>query len=176
MNFGRNYAGARDEFVYVYSHDADSAYDPADRMVLARVPADRIRERGAYAFFEKFSSDGQPVWTPDIAHRGAVFEHPGLCYRSGITYNAPLKRYLWCHTIPRGDARFAGGFGIYDAPHPWGPWTTVYFTKQWDVGPGESSSFPSKWISPDGRTLHLVFSGDDYFSVRRATLQLAEGR
>ena len=44
LNFGRNYAGARDEYVYVYSHDSDSAYQPADRMVLARVPKDRIRD------------------------------------------------------------------------------------------------------------------------------------
>jgi len=29
-------------------------------------------------------------------------------------------------------------------------------------------------MSADGRTLHLVFSGDDYFSVRQATLDVAE--
>lgn len=38
LNYGRNYAGARDAYVYVYSHDHDSAYRAADRMVLARVP------------------------------------------------------------------------------------------------------------------------------------------
>ena len=37
LNFGKNYAGARDDFVYVYSHDSDSAYTAADRMVLGRV-------------------------------------------------------------------------------------------------------------------------------------------
>ena len=62
------------------------------------------------------------------------------------------------------DIRFAGGFAIYDAPEPWGPWTTVYHTDQWDVGPGESCSLPTKWMSGDGRTVHLVFSGDDSFS------------
>ena len=30
LNFGRNYAGARDDFVYIYSPDSDSAYDAAD--------------------------------------------------------------------------------------------------------------------------------------------------
>jgi hypothetical protein len=29
-------------------------------------------------------------------------------------------------------------------------------------------------MSADGKTLHLVFSGDDCFSVRRATLTVAE--
>ena len=69
-----------------------------------------------------------------------------------------------------GDTRFAGGFGVYDAPEPWGPWTTVYHTNYWDVGPGETCSFPTKWMSPDGTTLHMVFSGEDAFSVRKAKL------
>jgi hypothetical protein len=71
------------------------------------------------------------------------------------------------------DTRFKGGLAIYDAPEPWGPWSTAFFTNEWDVGPGDSASFPSKWISSDGKTLHLVFSGEDSFSVRQATLILA---
>ena len=173
LNFGRNYAGARDEFVYVYSHDSDSAYNPADRMILARVPKTRISERNAYEFFQGRDDKQQPLWTNEIRDRKAVFVNANNCYRSGITYNARLKRYLWCQTIPGGDTRFSGGFGIYDAPEPWGPWTTVFFTKQWDVGPGETASLPTKWMSPDGKTVHLVFSGDDAFSVRQATLRTA---
>ncbi len=173
LNYGRNYAGARDAFVYVFSHDADSAYVAADRMVLARVPKNRIRDRASYEFFAGLDTQRRPMWTKDISKRGAVFTFPGSCYRSGISYNAGLKRYLWSQTLPGTDARFRGGFGVYDAPEPWGPWTTVYFTNLWDVGPGETSSFPSKWISADGRTAHLVFSGADAFSVRRGRLMTA---
>ena len=67
--------------------------------------------------------------------------------------------------------RYQGGFGIYDAPEPWGPWTTAFFTNSWDVGPGETCSVPPKWISADGRTIHMVFSGNDAFSVRRGTIE-----
>ncbi len=181
LNFGKNYAGARDQYVYVYSHDADSAYQPADRMVLARVPKDQIRSQAAYEFFQGISTKGEPTWTTEIAQRGPVFTYAGRSYRSGITYCAPLKRYLWCQIIPgtqgrKEDTRFEGGFGIYDAPEPWGPWTTVYFTPKWDVGPGESSSFPTKWMSADGKTLYLVFSGDDHFAVRKASLTLADSK
>jgi len=141
LNFGRNYAGARDGFVYVYSHDADSAYEPAPRMVLARVPLDRLRQRDAYEFFKGLDSREKPAWTTDITVRTGVFTCPRGCYRSAVTYNARLRRYLWSQTLPGADARFEGGFAVYDAPEPWGPWTRAYFTERWDVGPGESSSF-----------------------------------
>jgi CubicO group peptidase (beta-lactamase class C family) len=176
LDFGKDDAGARDDYVYVYSHDSDSAYRAADRMVLARVPKGRIKERAAYEFFREIGPGGAPSWTADVADRGAVFVHAGGCYRSTISYNSGLGRYLWCQTLPGGDARFRGGFGIYDAPEPWGPWTTASFVEAWDVGPGETSSLPTKWMSADGTRVHLVFSGDDAFSVRGATLELAGSR
>jgi len=174
LNFGRDYAGARDDFVYVYSHDADSAYDRADRFVLARVAKDRIRDRSAYEFFVRLDDNGQPRWSTNIDERGTVFENPKRCYRSSVSYHAPTKRYLWCQTGLGEDTRFAGGFAIYDAPEPWGPWTIVFHTDQWDVGPGESMHLPTKWMSADGRELWLVFSGDDCFSLRRGTLLLSQ--
>ncbi|HEY7330877.1 MAG TPA: serine hydrolase [Gemmataceae bacterium] len=179
LNFGRNYSAARDDFVYIYSPDADSAYLPSDRMALARVPKNKIQNRDAYEFFQGLNANGRPMWSKAISERGAVFTHKGRCYRSGITYNVGLKRYLWVHILPgtegsKADTRFEGGLAIYDAAEPWGPWTTVYFTEKWDVGPGETASFPTKWMSDAGKTLHLVFSGDDCFSVRRASLTLRE--
>ncbi|HUT18484.1 MAG TPA: serine hydrolase [Anaerolineae bacterium] len=176
LNYGQDYAGARDEYVYVYSHDADSAYEPADRMVLARVPRTQIGERAAYRYLAGLDDAGRPLWTPEIEERQPVFTHPGLCRRSGVSYNAPLGRYLWWQqrAVEDVDTRFEGGFGIYDAPEPWGPWTTAYLTLEWDTGPGEMGSLPTKWMSDDGRTCYLVFSGNDYFSVRRAVFRMAE--
>ncbi len=171
LNFGKNYEGARDKYVYVYSFDEKDAYKPADQMVLTRVDKNRITDRKAYEFFQSLNKKDKPVWSKDIAERGAVFIHPAMCYRSGITYNQGLKRYLWCQIHPESKhpqgSRFQGGFGIYEAPEPWGPWHTLYFTRDWDVGPGETSSFPVKWMSKDGKTCHLLFSGDDSFSVRK---------
>lgn len=174
LNFGKNYNAARDGFVYVYSPDSESAYEAADRFVLARVPKNKLRERDSYEFFEKIEA-WEPKWTSRLEMRGAVFSSPGNCYRSAITFDGGLKRYLWCQTLPGGDARFRGGFAIYDAPEPWGPWTTVFYTSEWDIGSGETSSFPTKWMSRNGRTAHLVFSGDDSFSVRKATFRLDDG-
>lgn len=177
VNFGKNYEGARDGFVYAYSHDGPQADTPADRFVLLRCAKEQLRDRNAWQFFRGFDANQNPQWSQDITERTGVFEHKDACLRSAVTYNPGLKRYLWWQAIPqpashpdRGDTRFDGGFGIYSAREPWGPWSTVYFTRQWDVGPGEHGDFPSKWMSPDGKRLWLVFSGDDCFSVRGLTL------
>ena len=169
LNFGKDNAGARDDYVYVYSPDRDSAYEASDRLVLARVPAARLRDRRAYEFLQEIDAKGQPRWTADVVARGSVFTHAKQVYRSQVSYHPRLKRYLLCQILPDTDARFDGGFGIYDAPEPWGPWTTVYFTRRWDVGPGESCSFPTKWMTDNA--IHMVFSGNDSFSVRRAVLR-----
>lgn len=176
LNYGSNYDGARDEFVYIFSPDGDSAYTPADRMIVARVPKDSLWNESAYEYFVQIDPAGRPHWSRDVHQRGAVFVHPGRCGRSGISYNLALKRYIWYQVYPESDhpggPRFAGGCGIYDAPEPWGPWTTLFHTDRWDVGPGESGCFPTKWMSPDGTEMWLVFSGEDCFSVRRCKLTL----
>jgi len=173
LNFGPDYRGARDEYVYLYSPDSDTAYKPADRMVLARAPKHRITDRDAYEFFVGLDDERRPVWTPDVEARGAVFEDPGRCGRSGVSYNAPLRRYLWVQVFCGAKPEQRTGLAVYDAPEPWGPWTTVDFNPTWDVAPGETAVFPTKWISDDGRTLYLVFSGDDSLSVRRAVVATA---
>jgi len=176
LAFGPNGTRSRDDFVYIYSPDVPSSYEVADRMVLARVSKYAITDRSSYRFFKGLNPDATPVWSIMIEERGAVFSFPGHCYRSGVSYNPGLKRYLWCQILPQSKhpqgPRFQGGFGIYDAPEPWGPWTTVFFTTDWDIGPGETNSFPPKWMSADGKTLYLLFSGDDSFSLRKAELNI----
>jgi CubicO group peptidase (beta-lactamase class C family) len=169
LNFGRNYTGARDGYVYVYSPDTPSAYNETDTVVLARVPIESITDRDAFEFYSDLDAGGNPLWTDDINQRRAVFIFPGGCNRIDVTYNSPLGRYL---LVMRSRAQ-AGGieqFSIYDAPEPWGPWTTVFYTEDWDVDPGESEHIPVKWISADGKICHLVFAGSDSFAVRRFTL------
>ena len=183
INFGKDNNWAPDEYVYSYSHDGPLADTPADHFVLMRVPKNRITDREAWEFFERIDKNGKPIWTDDLQRRGVVFRHKDGCLRSAMTYCKPLRRYLWWQHVPapkgspdRGDTRFKGGFGVYDAPEPWGPWTTAFYTEKWDVGPGEHGDFPAKWMSEDGRELYLVFSGEDSFSVRKASIVISKAR
>jgi CubicO group peptidase (beta-lactamase class C family) len=181
VNFGRDYEGNRDGYVYVCSPDAEEAYSAADRFVLARVPTDRVSDGSAYEFYAGQDGAARPRWAADVRGREGILTRRGGCYRPSITFNAALGRFLLVHSLPNKgsrdaagtmDLRFQGGLAIYEAAQPWGPWRVVYETDHWDMGPGDAASFPAKWISSDGKTLHLVFSGNDCFSVRGATLEV----
>ncbi len=172
LNFGKNYGGARDSFVYSYSQDGGSAYESSDGVVLSRVDKRRIRERAAYEFFAGTDAEGNPRWSADIAARRRTFRHDGRSERVDAVYNPALGRYLL--VVGYGHE---GGWGIYDAPEPWGPWSTVFHTDYWGLGQTHGYRLPSKWISPDGTRVHLVFSGRrhngtlwDAFCVRRMDL------
>jgi CubicO group peptidase (beta-lactamase class C family) len=174
VNCGRDYAEARDDYVYITSHDNPSAYEQADRFLLARVPKDRIPEPAYYEFFVG-TSVGEPRWSADLSDAGAIFTHAGQCRRSSMSYLPGLDRYIMWQQLTTGDSdtRFESGFGLYDAPDPWGPWTTVYFTDRWDIGPGDLGHVNAKWTHQDGQTIWLVFAGSDNFCARRAVLTLA---
>jgi hypothetical protein len=170
LNFGKNYEGARDGYVYVYSQDGSSAYSPYDRVVMARVPKDEIRDRRRYEFFKSLDSEGNPIWTADISERGSVFSHRGRCERMEVVFS----RGLGCYLMAQG-FNHDGGWGIFEAPQPWGPWTTVFYTEKWDCGGTHGYRLPTKWMSGDGKTAYLVFSGsgkNDAFCVRKMSFIL----
>ncbi len=153
LNFGRDYAGAREGFVYTYSQDGPSAYESDNGVVLARVPKTRIIERAAWEFYEGLDGEGRALWTRDVSRRGTVFAYPANCGRVDVVYDAGIRRYLMALAYDH-----ASGWGLFDAPEPWGPWTTVLH-RQWDVPGTHGYRLPAKWISKDGLSMTLVFSG-----------------
>jgi CubicO group peptidase (beta-lactamase class C family) len=175
LNYGRNYAGARDEFVYAYSQDGGSAYDSDNGVVLMRAPIARVTDRAAWQFFLGHDPAGAPLWSPDIEARQQVFRNPRRCQRVDAVYHPGLKRYLLVAGF-----NHTSGWGLYDAPEPWGPWTTMFETGHWDIEGAHGYRLPTKWFSSDGRTLSLVYSAahgkntpdDDAFCVRGLKLQL----
>jgi hypothetical protein len=191
VQYGPNYHGARDSYVYVVSQSGDSAYDFDPGVVMARVPRDRVMERDAYEFYAGVGAGTEPAWSPDVDRRQPIFTDPRGVQRIGLTYNANLRgsagvrhsaglgRYLLVTAHDDGTgATHTPALGVFDAPEPWGPWTTVYYDDRWsDIGWTIHHKFPTAWISADGRTMWLAFSGQyqpggrDYcLLVRKATL------
>lgn len=72
---------------------------------------------------------------------------------------------------------------IFDAPEPWGPWTTVLYTTGWPPEGGADegvffANFSPKWWSDDGRRFVLVFTGTgrgDAFQSVAGTFRIRPG-
>ena len=156
--FGPGYKDARDAYVYVYSTrllDLEARTQRPGRVDLLRVPQDRIRERDAYELFAGVDERGVPRWSNAFHDKRHVFEDVSGVHRLSVSYNKGLGRYLMCIEHSKG---YAGNLGIFDAPEPWGPWTTVAYATNWgDFGSTFFWCFPTKWFDDDAFT--MVFTG-----------------
>lgn len=65
INYGNNYEGAKDGYVYKISHDNPSIYKQADQFIMIRVPKEQLMGRDSYKFFSEIK-DSQPCWSAVI--------------------------------------------------------------------------------------------------------------
>ncbi len=174
LQFGKDYAGARDDYVYFYGRN-ETAWARGTHGYLGRVHRTKLKTRVAYEFFAGLDDKCAPIWSSDVSERKPHFTDAGGVDGIQVVYNAAIKRYLL--TAHRGDQ---GTLGIFGAPEPWGPWTTVAYYDNWlDLkGTGIKRemlfvNIPTKWISADGKTIWVIFTGgQDRFNMVRATLSL----
>ncbi|WP_257669481.1 DUF4185 domain-containing protein [Parapedobacter tibetensis] len=176
LQFGKNGAGASDKFVYHYFVHPDILLDPdkgeselmlPGKIYLSRVHRDRLMKRKTYEFFGGFSGD-KPIWVKNVDDKKPIFEDSnGVGTPMGISYNPGLERYLLCTGHSKGHS---GLLGVFEAPAPWGPWSTVtyatnetWFGHDYDPSIMPRTTFfwcvPTKWMSEDGRSATLVFTG-----------------
>ena len=189
LQFGRDGQNAPGGYIYDYfvrPHDATHVY-------LRRIPANAMRRDPNASHADQYlafvSRTGDAVsWSPRKIDAVAVFTDPENMIGPAVVYDAGLGRYLM--TIghdPSGRVADAspGQLGVFEAPHPWGPWRTIYYSDTWGRFPDSTRgdflglTFPSKWISADGRTLWGVYSGPgglDAFNLVRARLRATGAR
>jgi hypothetical protein len=174
LNFGKDYAGARDNFVYFYGRTWGNTWIDGTPVHLGCVEKDKIKDRSAYKFFIGLDGDGKPLWTADINERQPVFVDPNGILTVSVVFNSALNRYIM--TASHGN--LVGKLGVFDAPEPWGPWTTVAYYEDWGGFGDRTALFyhcPTKWISSDGKTMWCIFSSNkelDSFNLVKATLTL----
>lgn len=162
LQFGRGYSNSRDDFVYIYftqiQDDSVLGIQKPGKIDLARVPVNRVEQRSAFEFFAGLDEAGHPVWSSNILSKAPVFEDPsGVGWCLSVSYNPGLQRYI---LMTEHSESFSGNLGVYDAPTPWGPWTTVAHSAS---APDMENAFywnmPTRWISGNGRQFVLFFTG-----------------
>jgi outer membrane protein assembly factor BamB len=183
LNFGRGYFPLPAEVAcYVYFYGQRQGQPNGTYLGRSRI--DKLQDRRSYEYVSGVEQD-RPLWSSDEheARPISADTHSNGDLAS-VVYVAGLHRYL-ATSFHKGP----GELGVFDAPHPWGPWTTVAYEDHWgdmdSEGEGLTCSFPAKWISPDGQTLWCIFSAygpgakqgidaHDKFNLVKATLELRQ--
>jgi hypothetical protein len=211
LNYGKDNAGAPDEWVYHYfircggdpvgdsSCDNNQPNDPWGLVIqgnptgyidLARISKTDMQGNlnDINTKFQWFTGTaGSPSWGAQGDHsvRTPVFtDANGVGWNLSVSYNIGLERYI---LITEHTESQAGEMGIFDAPNPWGPWTTVeYYTGASDfhdaIGVGGDTgqaaffwNFSQKWTNGVNFTLFWTGGrtngspGDDSFNLIEGT-------
>jgi hypothetical protein len=169
VQFGKDNNAALDAYVYTVATEVrdSSSLDVVQRpgrVMLVRVPAQSIADRGAYEFFAGLDSSGEPRWSTNAADRAATYEDDdGVGPFPQMTFVPGLDRMVYTnqHGAASGNAATQSLLTMAEAPQPWGPWSVFYHARflpdldhsvfQWNFAP--------KWFRNGGRDFTLVFSG-----------------
>lgn len=195
LQFGKDYEGARDEYVYAYfpaADDGNSYWENGDYILLGRVHRDRLLERSAWEFYAGSDQCGEPAWNHDDSLAEPVFRYPTMTGENHVSYDRGIRRYLmgnYSFLDEGGNPRpyhavdawpeswMRSQLTLFEAPEPWGPWSLFCQDDNWGTYGDYQPSFPTKWMSDDGRTMLMVSSGsfDDYnLTLQKITLELAD--
>lgn len=172
VNFGRGYTGVPDELdgSYVYVYLVNGPKENGENLYLARASRQHIFDKSAYEYFYGLDRDNKAMWTRNWSDKRAVFRDlNGREYQCLVDYSPGIKRFM----LAKGHNKSA--LGVFESPTPWGPWKTMYYKQFNDANWKFTYQFPQKWMSPNGTTMWLGFSGwpeYDSFNVIKATVRL----
>jgi len=170
VDFGKNMQYSPDGKAYLVAHGADTtdtkwrfwnnSWITGDQVYLLRVTPsiENINDASKYEFYGGKDANGDPVWTHDFEKIKPLLEWNNNMGCVTITYNAPLKKYIMCVT-DGGNTYSRMNTYLLESDHITGKWRMVTYMKNF----GEQAYFvniPSKFISKDGKTAWLLYSGN----------------
>lgn len=168
LQFGKDYANARDTYVYTYwtviKDGTQWVEQIPGEIKLSRVPKASIETEGSWEWYTGLNGSGDPTWSSTIGSAVPCFTDSDGVMRNTACYNPWLRRYL---LVTNHTEKNLGNIAIWEALEPWGPWKSVYKTTGW---PGSVSGVPNntfmagfapKWWFNGGRSFVWVFTGKD---------------
>ena len=162
VNMGRNNANAPDQYVYAVSTDQ---WDNGSNLRVGRVLADRIQDASAWEWISELKDNNHPRWSSNLQQAIPVFRDDHRVSLPDMVYIASIHRYVLLTWRLHKDFSPDDGteLMIYDAPHPWGPFTLVHQEAMWEsqeMNP-YCPRLPLKWLKVNGNELvgWIQFSG-----------------
>lgn len=182
LQMGQGYRANRDGYIYVYGLNGN-VDGLMNELVMFRVAIGRMLDRSSYEFFSGLQGNGAARWARNIAARKPVHRFPRGWVNStnlfpgdlvveswlpSVVYNEALGLYMMSSAgigcAPDGTEFGKPSYlGFWVSRTPWGPWRQVHEDAAWTPGgdPASRAYAPQiapKWISPDGRSLWLVWA------------------
>lgn len=180
VDFGKNMEHSPDGKAYLVAHGADindtkwrfwnASWITGDQIYLFRVTPsiENINDPSKYEFYGGKDRNGNPVWTNNFDHIKPLLEWNNNMGCVTVTYNAPLKKYIMCVT-DGGNTYSKMNTYLLESEQLAGEWKLITYLKHF----GEQGYFvniPSKFISSDGKTAWLLYSGNFWSNMNGANV------
>ena len=166
---------------YTYLVGADPSWQNANNTYLARIATNKLPDLNPADIQYYTGGDGtyDAAWSSSSASMSAIISDTGKVGWSTITYIPKINRYVvfeWYY--PNASVIDDTIFRLWEAPHPWGTWTLVNTSSDWNPY-GFYMPTPTQRSSIAGSLLTLMNSGDfsnsTYYKLWTETAQLLCG-
>lgn len=170
VDFGKNMEYSPDGKAYMVAHGADindphprfwnSSWITGDQVYLLRVEPgiENMNDASEWEFYAGKDVKGNPVWTNDFKQIKPLLEWNDNMGCVTVTYNPGLKKYIMCVT-DGGNTVSKMNTYLLESGSLTGEWKIISYMEDF----GEQAYFvniPSKFISKDGKTMWLAYSGN----------------
>jgi hypothetical protein len=143
----------------------NNSWITGDQVYLLRVTPslENINDATKYEFYAGKDKNGNSIWTNNFDEIKPLLEWDNNMGCVTITYNAPLKKYIMCVT-DGGNTYSEMNTYLLESDKIDGDWKIITYMKNF----GEQGYFvniPSKFISDDGNSAWLLYSGNYWDNV-----------
>ena len=160
---------------FVYGMSDNSPYRGNDKkLYLFRVKRGNVEKLIAMNIFQGM----RPAGVDKGKGKKPIFKNEeGISWGTTCVYHAATGLFL----LSAGIEEKRWSWGLYESEHPWGPWRTIAYgaeMPEWTFTPAEKNrpaylhTFPSKWMSEDGKRMWCVFDRGDQLNVARCRLEI----
>lgn len=182
LQYGKAQAGAlapdsgTTPYLYIYGGKTTDAAG-SGKQYLARVlasPSNSIETIGNWSYYSGTDASGNPTWASSSSSAVPVWTDPDHAQTIEVTFDRAIGRYIAYndHGTVCGGAPCERQVGLFDAPSPWGPWTTFDYEENFDntgcgtncLGDNEAVgwSMAQKYFGSDGLTIWPGYSSVDW--------------
>jgi hypothetical protein len=171
VQYGQDYIGQSQDLsnLYVYAVSSNANWSNAGALYLGRCLIANIANLSGsdWSFYQGGDGTMNTNWGA-IGSAAAIITNAGKISNTAIQYLPAFGRYIaieWFYpsvnAVPPTLDTSTTEWDVWQAPHPWGPWSELSTTTPWNPLGLYIAAIISKSVSVDGgRTLMIATTGD----------------